>query len=432
MLKQFLFLLIPFLSLSQNYTSYKTGSSTDLVTNPAGGVCLMGGATEDDNAMRWFLQRANGGDIVVLRASGSDGYNTYLYTTLNSSVNSVETIVCHTAAASHDAYVIQKINQAEAIWFAGGDQWDYVSQFRNSPLSIAINNAITQRNIVIGGTSAGMAIMGEYYFSAQNGTITSTTALNNPYASNATISNTAFLNNIHLQQTITDTHFDSPDRKGRISSFMARIYTDTGIAIKAIACDEYTAVCINPNGMARVYGDHPSNDDNAYFIQSNCELVNPRPENCAPSTPLTWNYNGAALKVYQIKGTGNGANFFDLNNWQTGSGGNWIQWSVSNGSFMEEMGTPIYCVTASIEDIDNRLVLFSNPVSDILEFELLEDKGAIQTAYLYNLSGTKVLKLLNKDNDAYFKIPVSDLKSGVYFLSVTTTNGDYLKKLVID
>ena len=68
----------------------------------------------------------------------------------------------------------------------------------------------------------------------------------------------------------------------------------------------------------------------------------------------------------------------------------------------------------------------------ILEFELLEDKGSIQTAYLYNLSGTKVLKLLNKDNDAYFKIPVSDLKSGVYFLSVTTTNGDYLKKLVID
>jgi hypothetical protein len=77
MLKTILFLLIPILGFSQDYTSYKIGNTTDLVTNPSGGVCLMGGATEDDNAMRWFLQRANGGDIVVLRASGSDGYNTY-------------------------------------------------------------------------------------------------------------------------------------------------------------------------------------------------------------------------------------------------------------------------------------------------------------------------------------------------------------------
>jgi hypothetical protein len=96
------------------------------------------------------------------------------------------------------------------------------------------------------------------------------------------------------------------------------------------------------------------------------------------------------------------------------------------------MGAPINCITASIEDINNRLILFSNPVDDILEFELLEDKSSIQTVYLYNLSGAIVLKLLNNHNDAYFKILVSDLKSGVYFLSVATTSGNYLKKLVID
>jgi hypothetical protein len=40
----------------------------------------MGGASEDDNAMKWFLQRANGEDIIILRTSGSDGYNAYIDT----------------------------------------------------------------------------------------------------------------------------------------------------------------------------------------------------------------------------------------------------------------------------------------------------------------------------------------------------------------
>jgi hypothetical protein len=44
--------------------------------------------------MKWFLQRANGGDILVLRTTGSNGYNSYLYSGLGVTVNSVETIVC--------------------------------------------------------------------------------------------------------------------------------------------------------------------------------------------------------------------------------------------------------------------------------------------------------------------------------------------------
>lgn len=204
--------MIPFLGFGQSYTSYLTGSATDIVTNPSGGVCLMGGATEDDNAMKWFLQRANGGDILVLRTTGSNGYNSYLYTGLGVTVNSVETIVCNNALASSDPYVIQRIQQAEAIWFAGGDQWTYINYWRNSPVDSAINQAIQQKNIVIGGTSAGMAIQGKYYFSAQYGTVTSAAALSNPFNSLVTVDSSAFINNNFLDNTITDTHFDNPDR----------------------------------------------------------------------------------------------------------------------------------------------------------------------------------------------------------------------------
>ena len=95
-----LLLLCPVLLFSQGYTSYFTGNTTNITTNPEFGVCLMGGATEHDNAMRWLLQKANGGDVVVLRSTGSNGYNDYLYATLGVTVNSVETLVITSAAGA--------------------------------------------------------------------------------------------------------------------------------------------------------------------------------------------------------------------------------------------------------------------------------------------------------------------------------------------
>ena len=142
----------------------------------------MGGAGEDDNGMKWFLERVNGGDVLVLRASGSDGYNDYLYSELGIDINSVETIVFNNPNAANLEEIHNRIMQAEGIWLAGGDQWDYVSFWRDTPVASLINDGIANRNIVIGGTSAGMAVLGEYYFSAINGTVTSTTALNIPYS----------------------------------------------------------------------------------------------------------------------------------------------------------------------------------------------------------------------------------------------------------
>ena len=67
---------------AQGFALYNTGANSDGDFQGQGGVCLMGGASENDDAMAWFLERAGGGDIVVLRASGSDGYNSYMYNQL--------------------------------------------------------------------------------------------------------------------------------------------------------------------------------------------------------------------------------------------------------------------------------------------------------------------------------------------------------------
>ena len=146
-------------TIPDTLTSYFLGNEEDKVTNSKGGVVMMGGNRENDEAMKWFLDRSNGGDILILRASGSDGYQTYLYEELGFEVNSVETIVFHDQTTSE--YVKNKIDNAEAIWFAGGNQKKYLDYWKGNYVQEALQRAIN-RGVVIGGTSAGMAILGEY------------------------------------------------------------------------------------------------------------------------------------------------------------------------------------------------------------------------------------------------------------------------------
>ena len=156
---------------AQAFTVYNTGAEVDGDFQASGGVCLMGGASESDDAMMWFLGRAGGGDVLVLRASGSDGYNNYMYSDLGVDIHRVTTVVCQAPSASYNDEVLALVEGAEAIWFAGGDQADYHNLWQDTPLNDAINDALTQRDVVVGGTSAGMAILGGMRFTAQNGTV---------------------------------------------------------------------------------------------------------------------------------------------------------------------------------------------------------------------------------------------------------------------
>jgi cyanophycinase-like exopeptidase len=416
---------------AQNYTSYFTGSEVDIVTNPIGGTCLMGGATESDDAMKWFLERCDGGDVLVLRASGSDGYNDYFFSELGIQVNSVETIVCNSPFAETEEYIQDKVSKAEAIWFAGGDQWNYVSYWRNGPLETLINQAISERNIVIGGTSAGMAILGGYYFNAVNGTTTSATALANPFANTVTPDAEPFLNVPLLFDVITDTHFDSPDRRGRMVAFLARIYTDENVYAKGIACDEYTAVCVDENGLAKVYGGYPAEDDIAYFIQVNCANDPMAPETCVAGQSLNWNLNGEALKVYRVKGTTTGSYSFDLSDWQTGNGGEWLHWSVQDGVFIETPGTAIECSNVGIEETslsDFSISIFPNPNdSGVLH---INSNQAIDFLEIRNAVG-QIVYVMNKENTAEFKNLELKLASGIYTLSVDSNGVVQTKKFIV-
>ena len=406
----------------QNYTSYFTGSSNNISTSPLGGICLMGGSTEDDNAMRWFLEQANGGDILVLRTSGSDGYNEYLYSQLGISVNSVETIVFNGSSAVNENYIHEKILGAEAIWFAGGNQWNYVNYIRDTEVNVLINEAISERNIVIGGTSAGMAIMGGYYFTAQNGTVTSDVATSNPFDNRVQVDGDPFLQNEILTNVITDQHYDDPNRKGRHIVFMSRILLEYGAPVAGIACDEYTAVCIDNTGNARVFGEYPDYDDNAYFLQVNCEVAENYPETCSPGQELEWNQNNSAIKVYQVKGTYEGENSFDLNSWDSGIGGVWHDWYVSNGELFENQSTEIQCQSMSTVQVTNAdFAIYPNPTTDLIYL----NSEILLEAVISDLSGKEVLRRKVSKN-----LNISSLEKGTYILTLSDGLSSYNHKII--
>ncbi|UPT70536.1 MAG: T9SS type A sorting domain-containing protein [Flavobacterium sp. JAD_PAG50586_2] len=436
MKKLLLICLLPLFSFSQGYTSYFTGNATNITTTPEFGVCMMGGATEHDNAMTWLLQKANGGDVVVLRSSGSNGYNDYLYSELGVTVNSVETLVITSIAGATNPYVLDKVANAEMIWFAGGDQWNYVSYFKDNALEDLINNHVNVKHAPIGGTSAGMAILGGYYFSAQNGSVTSAQALNNPYNSNVTIGGFTgtpqrdFLNVPRLGNIITDTHYDNPDRRGRHVAFIARIMTDYSPSAYGIACNEYVAVCYGADGKAYVYGDYPNYDEFAYFIQPNCLWWNN--VQALPGQPLTWDFGGEALKVYKVPGTMHGTNYFDMNDWGNWSdphhsGGSWEHWSVNNGSFTAIAGTGLStsCALDVGENELNKINTFPNPFINSIHLDNAENAQV----EIFDSLGKRVFQAKDLTSGT---IDTSKFTSGLYFIKIQKDGKFMTKKMIKD
>jgi cyanophycinase-like exopeptidase len=213
------------------------------------------------------------------------------------------------------------------VFIAGGDQWNYVNLWKDTKVEDAINWVRNTKKGVVGGTSAGAAILGQYYFSAQNGTVTSAEAIANPYRSTVTLGRNDFLALPYMQNLIVDTHLNNPDRRGRITTFMARMSKDFAIRPYGIGLDENTAVCIEENGASKVFGN-----GYAFFLRQN--TTSGTPERCVSGSSLDWYRSQAAVAVYRVGGTTSGANTFNLSSW-SGTGGTSLFFYVDRGTFVQ-------------------------------------------------------------------------------------------------
>lgn len=296
-------------------TRYLTGNAADVVVPLAGPAHdFGGGGTDVDAALQWLIDQVRGCtscstkiDVVILRSSGSNGYNDYIYAM--NGVDSVETLVITTAKDSNTAAVETTVKNAEVVFFAGGDQCDYVKYFKGTKVETAVES-VYARGGGVGGTSAGEAIQGDFSYDGCTGSALSSDALANPYHRTITFTYD-FFHWANMANTITDSHFVTRDRMGRTMAFVARQIQD-GKAASAlgVAVNEATSLEVDKNGLATVVGDGP-----AYFV-----LGDHAPEVCQSGVPLTY----SNFKIWKVPAGGT----FDLKNRPTT--GYYLR-SVSNG-----------------------------------------------------------------------------------------------------
>jgi len=307
-------------------------------------IALVGGGYDVGEAFRWMIARAGitqatGGRFVIIRATGTDAYNPYVFSRLGQidtttprnyemvggidlGVTSVETLIVNSRAAAEDPLVLKVVGRANAIFIAGGDQADYYNCWQSTSLANLIQKAVTA-GIPVGGTSAGTAMLGQYAFAALNGSIESPAALSNPFdravsidplntSSKKFVQTGPFVSVPTLGKTITDTHFNTRDRLGRLFAFVARIgngctggvtnYSD----VAGIGIDEETAVLISgaPGAAKAELAVNPYNPENTtslYTAQNSAYFVKytGAPSQCVAGKPLVSN---SGVQVYRLSG----------------------------------------------------------------------------------------------------------------------------------
>lgn len=297
---------------------YVTGNQFDVKSKPIAGIVLAGGGTDNDNAMKWMLKRADGGDVVVIRSSGGDGYNRYFYKELGVAVNSVTTIVIDSREKANNNSVFNTLRRAELLFIAGGDQNEYIRFWQNTKVDSAINYLVNTKKITIGGTSAGMAILSKFCYTGSYGSVTSKDALSNPYHYRITIKK-SFTQLDLLKNTITDTHFSQRNRQGRLLTFLARIARENNLLPKGIAADEESALCVDEQGVAKVFGGK------VFFYKA----VKNLPQTCLPHTSLTWEDADGAIAVYTMD---EDKEVFDMHTWSSPSAKKWKKINIVSGS----------------------------------------------------------------------------------------------------
>ena len=321
------------------YSYFATGDVHAVVTAPASrptpSFVLMGGGPDVDPAFRWLIQRAgikpgSGGRFVVIRATGAEDYNPYIFYSdeaLSTSdtvtdmwvggaslgLTSVETVVIPSVKAANSEAVNAILSKANVVFIAGGDQSNYIRFWKGTALEQTLKT-LMKKNVPVGGTSAGLAVLGQFDYSALYKSATSELSMLDPYYKDITFDPTplslqgGFLAPPALENLIFDSHFDSRDRMGRFISFISRIVAPTitpsgtfgcsgGVlnasssgnkTARGIGISVETALLVQGNGdgnhvtATRVTNASTPTESAVYFVRPSVP-----PSVCRPKTRLT-------------------------------------------------------------------------------------------------------------------------------------------------
>ena len=164
-----------------------------------------------------------------------------------------------------------------------------------------------------------------------------------------------------------------------------------------IGVNEHTAVSVDENGLARVFG-HPSYDDYAYFLKTNYEA-----EVCEDGQPLSW---------YHASFEGDG--YMLSRSWVSNTPLTPDNWLITKQVMLgEDPGTGI---TNYGSKENAKITLYPNPVKNRINLENRHYLN-IQGWEVFSLEGSKIISAQNTFSDNEI-IDIGILKPGFYLIKI--------------
>jgi cyanophycinase len=213
-----------------------------MTRKPQGQLVIVGGhedKTGNQEILGFIAEKADNQPLTIVTVATQQPEETaeeYTRVFKNLGVKKIEVVDIRSRNEAHEQQNVEKIAEAAAIFFTGGDQLRITSQIGDSPLFQCLQERYLD-GVTIAGTSAGAAAMPETMLISGAGDES------NRISALEMAPGLGFINGV-----VIDTHFAERGRMGRILGVVAQNPRNLGIGI-----DEDTAIVVK-DGHFRVLG----------------------------------------------------------------------------------------------------------------------------------------------------------------------------------
>jgi cyanophycinase len=220
---------------------------------PKGTLLIVGGGSQPRELVRHFVDLAGGpgkARIAILPMATSDAVATGAEKEAElDSLGADSFVVNVTRAQADEDSVVRKLSTASGIWFPGGDQSLLVAALQGSAALRAIHDRF-RAGAVVGGTSAGAAVMSDSMITGNQFWPGMTVAVDSPSFSRITRRSIEIVPGLgFIHNAIVDQHFIRRQRENRLFSVVLERPSLLGVGI-----DEGTALKVTPDGRWTVMG----------------------------------------------------------------------------------------------------------------------------------------------------------------------------------
>jgi len=217
-----------------------------------GTLLIVGGGSQPDELVRHFVSLAGGSKarIAILPMATSDAVAAGAEKEAQlDSLGADSFVVNVTRAHADDDSIVTALRGATGIWFPGGDQSLLTAALRGSAALREIRSRF-QAGAVVGGTSAGAAVMSDSMITGNQYWPGSATAVDSGSFSRIARRSIEIVPGFgFVHNAIVDQHFIRRQRENRLFSAVLERPTLLGVGI-----DEGTALEVSPTGMWTVIG----------------------------------------------------------------------------------------------------------------------------------------------------------------------------------